>query len=59
MTEPTRPISPETVGWDEWQKQIDELRELWLSRLMFNMFVGWELETRTFEEFALAHGVEA
>lgn len=30
----------------------DDLRGLWLSRLMFNQFVGWPPETRTFEEFA-------
>ncbi len=29
----------------------DDLRSLWLSRLMFNMFVGWAPETRTFEQF--------
>jgi hypothetical protein len=28
-----------------------ELLGLWLSRLMFNQFVGWPPETRSFEEF--------
>jgi hypothetical protein len=31
-----------------------ELRGVWLSRLMFNPFVGWPAETRTFEEFVEA-----
>jgi hypothetical protein len=37
--------------------EVRELRDLWLSRLMFNSFVGWEPETRTFPEFLEAHGV--
>jgi hypothetical protein len=37
-----------------------ELLGLWLSRVMFNSFVGWPAETRTFEEFvAAARGGDA
>lgn len=32
-------------------EELDELRYLWLSRLMFNSFVGWPPEKRSFEEF--------
>lgn len=32
--------------------ELDELRGVWLDRLMFNMFVGWPPETRSFEQFA-------
>ncbi len=28
-----------------------ELRGLWLSRVMFNPYVGWPIETRTYEQF--------
>jgi hypothetical protein len=37
--------------------EVLALRDVWLSRLMFNMFVGWAPETRTFPEFLEAHGV--
>lgn len=36
------------VSTDERER---ELLGLWLSRRMFNQFVGWPAETRTFEEF--------
>jgi hypothetical protein len=36
-----------------------ELRGLWLSRLMFNPFVGWAPETRSFEEFVAIHEARA
>ena len=41
----------------ECEHELDELRGLWLSRLMFNPFVGWAPETRPFEQFAAEHGV--
>ena len=40
------------------QDEIEEreLLGLWLSRVMFNMFVGWPAETRSAEEFLADHG---
>jgi hypothetical protein len=38
-------------SWDE----MNELRGVWLSCLMFNRFVGFAPETRSFEEFLESH----
>lgn len=32
-------------------EEIDAARGVYLSRLMFNQFVGWSPETRSFDEF--------
>jgi len=37
------------------EQEVLELRDVWLSRLMFNAFVGWAPETRSFEEFLADH----
>ncbi len=42
----------------EQTRRERELRGLWLSRLMFNMFVGWPPENRSFEEFLADHAVK-
>ncbi len=36
-------------------QEVRALRDLWLSRLMFNQFVGWAPETRSFEQFLDDH----
>jgi hypothetical protein len=43
------------VSTTEADDRERELRDLWLSRVMFNPFVRWPAETRTFEEFVAAH----
>lgn len=34
--------------------EVDDLRDLWMSRLMFNPMVGWAPETRSFDEYVEA-----
>lgn len=46
------PVRPSAEPGDD---ELLELRDVWLSRLMFNMFVGWAPETRSFEEFVRDH----
>ena len=43
---------PETQSTDlVSDEDLRELRDLWMSRVMFNQFVGWPPETRSFDEF--------
>ena len=35
-------------------EELREWRDVWLSRVMFNEFVGWPRETRTFDEYLQA-----
>ncbi len=47
-----RPLEFAALDDDELSDDDErELLGLWLSRLMFNPFVGWPPETRSFEEF--------
>jgi len=32
-------------------EETREHRDVWLSRMMFNQFVGWPPETRSFDEY--------
>jgi hypothetical protein len=48
----TEPLTDE-----ERDAEVLALRDIWLSRLMFNVFVGWPPETRSFDEFLAAYGV--
>lgn len=37
------------------EARLDELRGVWLSRVLFNPFVGWAPETRSFDQFLDDH----